>query len=107
MLGARHPKTCNWRRMAAADHESALMEVAVKNAISERLHALMPRASEAMVGLLKEQRVKERLYTTAARDVISDDAIVNNLGVSSAYQSPSHLDHNDLGWIWDGRRRSR
>ena len=63
------------------DHASRFSSPEVKricNAISERLHALMPRASEAMVGLLKEQRVKERLYTTAARDVISDDAIVIN-----------------------------
>ena len=45
------------------------------------------------------ERVRERLYTgTMASGVISDDLVVNNVGVSSEYQSPPHFDVADVGW---------
>ena len=68
------------------------------NAMSERMHALLPQASAAMVKVLSEAKVRERLYSTRAGDVLSDDLLLNNVGVSAAYQSPPHLDTGDVGW---------
>jgi hypothetical protein len=68
------------------------------NGISRRMHALLPLASARMVGLLKEARVRERLYSVAADGTVSDDLLVNNVGVSAGYQSPPHFDVTDVGW---------
>ena len=64
------------------------------------MHTVLPAACSGMVSELKAARVRERLYTAAAHDVVSDDVLVNNVGVSSAYQSPPHLDKNDVGWTF-------
>ena len=69
------------------------------NAISARLHALLPSATSRLAAALEHARVRERLYTgTMACGVISDDLVVNNVGVSSEYQSPPHFDIADVGW---------
>ena len=69
------------------------------NAISARLHALLPSATSRLADALEHERVRERLYTgTMASGVISDDLVVNNVGVSSEYQSPPHFDVADVGW---------
>jgi hypothetical protein len=70
------------------------------NDISGRMRALLPSACEAMAAALEAAGVRERLYSVAARDVISDDMLVNNVGVSAAYQSPPHVDANDVGWTF-------
>ena len=70
------------------------------DAMSERMHTLLPRASEAMVNALSEAKVRERLYSTGAGDVLSKDLLVNNVGVSAAYQSPPHFDSGDVGWTF-------
>jgi len=70
------------------------------NAMSERMHALLPRASAAMVDVLSKAKVRERLYSTEAGNVLSDDLLLNNVGVSAAYQSPPHLDTGDVGWTF-------
>ena len=68
------------------------------NAISTRLHALLPSATSRLAAALEHERVRERLYSSMASGVISDDLVVNNVGVSSEYQSPPHFDIADVGW---------
>lgn len=69
------------------------------NAISARLHALLPSSTSRLAAALEHNCVRERLYTgTMASGVISDDLVVNNVGVSSEYQSPPHFDVSDVGW---------
>jgi len=70
------------------------------NGIGRRMHALLPLASRRKVQMLKEAHVRERLYSVAAIDGASDDLLVNNLGVSAAYQSPPHFDVTDVGWTF-------
>lgn len=80
------------------DHPAEFANHAAKglwNALSRRMHAVLPAACGGMVGELAAARVRERLYTAAAQDVVSDDLLVNNVGVSSSYQSPPHLDKNN------------
>ena len=66
------------------------------NALSRRMHAMMPSASAQMVKELHNAHVRERLYSTDAHDVMSDDMLVNNVGVSAAYKSPPHFDIADV-----------
>ena len=68
------------------------------NAMSVRMHALLPQASAAKVEVLSEAKVRERLYSSQAGEVLSDDLLVNNFGVSAAYQS--HFDTGDVGWTF-------
>ena len=70
------------------------------NDISTRMHALLPVASANMVKKLREAGVRERLYSAAAIEAMSDDLLVNNVGVSAAYQSPPHFDTADVGWTF-------
>lgn len=70
------------------------------NAMSARMHALLPQASAAMVEALREAKVRERLYSTQAGNVLSDDLLLNNVGVSAEYQSPPHFDVGDVGWTF-------
>ena len=58
----------------------------------------MPSAMNELRIALATANVRERLYTTLAGGVVSDDLIVNNVGVSSEYQSPPHFDVGDVGW---------
>ena len=44
--------------------------------------------------------MRERLYSVATIDAVSDDLLVNNVGVSAAYQSPPHFDVTDVGWTF-------
>ena len=84
-----------------SDHPERFGSNVVKpifNAISARLHALLPSATSRLAAALEHERVRERLYTTMASGVISDDLVVNNVGVSSEYQSPPHFDVADMGW---------
>ena len=66
----------------------------------QRMRALLPSAMDVLEKSLAAARVPERLYTTQARKMISDDLIVHNVGVSSAYQSPPHFDVGDVGWTF-------
>merc|ERR1711871_26318 len=61
---------------------------------------MMPSASAQMVKELCNARVRERLYSASAQDVVSDDMLVNNVGVSAAYKSPPHFDIGDVGWTF-------
>ena len=70
------------------------------NAISERMHALMPAAMGELAKQLAERGVRDNLRTTVGAEVVSDDLIVNNVGVSSEYQSPPHFDVKDVGWTF-------
>jgi len=66
--------------------------------ISARMRDLMPSSMDKLKEALEKAHVRERLYTTLAGGVVSDDLIVNNVGVSSEYQSPPHFDVGDVGW---------
>ena len=70
------------------------------NSMSQRMRAMLPASCERMAAMLERARVRERLYTCAARDVTSDDLLVCNVGVSAAYHSPSHVDARDVGWTF-------
>ena len=67
-------------------------------AIATRLNGLLPRASRRLSQELAAAKVKERLYCAQAGNLISRDALVNNVGVSAAYHSPAHVDRNDVAW---------
>ena len=50
-----------------------------------------------MVKELQKARVHERVYSAGAVNFLSRDLLVNNVGVSESYQSPPHIDKNDIG----------
>ena len=56
--------------------------------------------SERMVKELQKARVHERVYSAGAVNFLSRDLLVNNVGVSESYQSPPHIDKNDIGWTY-------
>ena len=66
------------------------------NALSRRMHAMLPTASAAMVHELHKAQVRRRLYSASAAECVSDDLLVNNVGVSAAYMSPPHFDVSDV-----------
>ena len=70
------------------------------NALSARMRCNMPAACERLQHALDVARVRERLRTREAQRMCSDDLLVNNVGISSAYQSPAHVDQNDMGWTF-------
>ena len=70
------------------------------DALSRRMHALLPRATRELVEELERAAVRQRLFSAAACVVVSHDLAVNNVGVSSAYQSPVHKDRSDVGWTY-------
>ena len=72
----------------------------VFNSISDRMRALMPNMCAVLEQVLVECQVKERCYTHNALDHVSDDLLVHNVGASSAYQSPAHVDAGDVGWTF-------
>ena len=57
--------------------------------------ALLPRTFGRLALALEQAKVRERLYTSNAQQLVSKRLIVNNVGASDAYQSPSHLDAGD------------
>ena len=70
------------------------------NHLSDKMHALLPSACNAMVSALKAANIRERCCSQLARSLTSHDFLVNNIGVSAAYQSPPHFDGNDIGWTF-------
>ena len=70
------------------------------DALSSRMHALLPRATRELVAELECAAVRERFFSVVASAVVSHDLAVNNVGVSSAYQSPVHKDRSDVGWTY-------
>ena len=68
--------------------------------LSERMKALLPSSMESLSQALRDAGVRERLYSQAANECVSTDLLVNNVGVSSAYQSPPHFDVGDIGWTF-------
>jgi hypothetical protein len=61
------------------------------------MHAALPQVSERMKKELQKAGVKERVYSAGAANFLSKDLLVNNVGVSESYQSPPHIDKNDIG----------
>ena len=70
------------------------------NCLSKRMRKMLPAACAGMAGALSRAGVHDRLYSKKAREVVSDDLLVCNVGVSSAYQSPAHKDTRDTGWTF-------
>lgn len=70
------------------------------NDLSARMRAQLPFVTAHMVKMLREARIRERLYSAAAVEAVSDDLLVNNVGISAAYQSPPHFDGTDVGWTF-------
>ena len=64
------------------------------------MHKMLPTACTSTVEALNKARVRDRLYSEQARSVTSRDLLVNNVGVSAAYQSPPHFDVGDVGWTF-------
>ena len=59
---------------------------------------MLPEACGVMAEAIRGARVTDRLYTREAREFMSrGHGLVNNVGASSAYQSPAHVDANDVG----------
>ena len=73
---------------------------AIWNALGGCMHSLLPGACANLVARLEDAQVRERLITTSAAETCSHDLVVNNVGVSSRYQSPEHVDTNDVGWTF-------
>ena len=70
------------------------------NHLSSKMHALLPFACDAMASALSAASILERCCSLMAQFVTSNDLLVNNVGVSAAYQSPPHLDTRDMGWTF-------
>ena len=68
--------------------------------LSSKMHALLPSACNAMASALCAASVLERCCSHLAQFVTSPDLLVNNVGVSAAYQSPPHFDGRDMGWTF-------
>jgi hypothetical protein len=68
--------------------------------ISKRIHAALPQASEQMVEEQRKAGVHERVYSAGAGNFVSRDLLVNNVGVLESYQSPPHIDKNDIVWTF-------
>ena len=49
---------------------------------------------------LQNAGVCERVYSAGTANFLSRDMLVNNVGVSGSYQSPPHIDKNDIGWTY-------
>ena len=95
----------HWAKKKLVDgyvvHWDELADLDVKphwNAAAQAMRRLLPRAFGQLSVELQDRSLLERLHCTRSERLISDDLIVNNVGASSAYQSPSHLDANDVGW---------
>ncbi len=80
-------------------HQSKNVEI-IFEAISKRMHATLPQVSERMMKELQKARVHERVYSAGAVNFLSRDLLVNNVGVLESYQSPPHIDKNDIGWTY-------
>jgi hypothetical protein len=50
--------------------------------------------------VLENARVCERVVTESSMQFVSSDLLVNNYGVSAAYQSPAHVDPSDVGFTF-------
>ena len=71
---------------------------AVWETIAVRMRELLPGTFKHLSRSLEAAHIRDRLYCQDAAQLISSDGIVNNVGVSAAYQSPAHRDANDVGW---------
>ena len=71
------------------------------NAISACMGSMLPAACKCAARELRKARLRKRIYSEhALTGSCSQDLLVNNIGVSAAYQSPSHRDRNDVGWTF-------
>ena len=68
--------------------------------LATRMRILLPRACAELSRCVSDSCVRERLFSQAAQDLLTADGVVLNVGVSSAYQSPAHVDRNDTGWTF-------
>jgi hypothetical protein len=62
--------------------------------------AALPQVAEQMMKELQKAGVHKRVYPAGATNFLSKDFLVNNVGVSESYQSPPHIDKNDIGWTY-------
>ena len=64
--------------------------------ISKRMHSALPQVAEQMMKELQKAGVgvHERLYPAGAASTSIKSLVVNNVGVSESYQSPSHIGKN-------------
>jgi hypothetical protein len=67
-------------------------------ALSTAMKGMLPSAFSTLERELRAARVHDRCYSSTALRLTSTDLIVNNVGVSSHYESPAHYDANDIGW---------
>ena len=74
------------------------------NAMSVRMHALLPHASAAMVKTLHEANVRGRLYSTLGDTVVSQTTCFSTMSVS--LQHIRALPTPIFG-TWNGRLRLR
>jgi hypothetical protein len=74
--------------------------LAVLNGMSACMHKLLPQHSSNMCEMLEKARVCERVVTESSMQFVSSDLLVNNYGVSAAYQSPAHVDPSDVGFTF-------
>jgi hypothetical protein len=49
---------------------------------------------------LLHAKVRDQFHSAESVNFVSDDLLVNNVGVSAAYQSPPHVDPADVGWTF-------
>ena len=68
--------------------------------LEERMVSLLPRACAELAEHLERADVRSRLYCADAARLASARLLVNNVGASDTYHSPSHLDRNDVGWTF-------
>ena len=66
-------------------------------ALAGRMHALLPSTCARLAAELEARNVRQRVYSATGLAVVSEDLIVNNVGASAGYCSPSHFDRRDVG----------
>ena len=66
-------------------------------ALAGRMRALLPSTCARLAAELEVRNVRQRVYSATGLAVVSEDLIVNNVGASAGYCSPSHFDRRDVG----------
>lgn len=110
-VGTRPDKSRRWMKVAnkAGDLDGYVVHWDEENckpktvqpvweALAASMRSLLPSACAALSKALEDSGVRKRLYSEEASQLTSVDLTVNNVGASSAYQSPAHVDKNDRGW---------
>jgi hypothetical protein len=61
------------------------------------MHVLLPTVIQRLVTELSQANIPGRLFNQRLIRLLSNDFLVNKIGVSWTYQNPEHLDHSDVG----------